>query len=244
MTENGPMTNRAGLALAVATLLFPTLASAESRTFDLAPFDEIEVSSGIKANVTVGGAQSVRVDYDSEDDVQNLEVVVRNGKLLIDLERGFLESLTDWFSDGPDITAYVAVPALTEIGANSGAAVAVDGMSGQFLTVEASSGASLVVEALTGEEVDVGGSSGASIDAAGSCGRLTVEASSGAQLDLGRLQCRDVTVDASSGAGASVFASASIDADASSGAGIEVSGKPDKIDIDTSSGGGIDFDNE
>jgi hypothetical protein len=238
------MTRHAAVVLSAAALLLPTVAFAESRTFDLAPFDEIEVSSGIKANVTIGGAQSVRVDYNTEDDVRNLEVVVRNGKLLIDLERGFLESLTDWFSDGPEITAHVTVPALTEIGANSGATVAVNNMSGQFLTVEASSGASLIVEGLIGDEVEIGGSSGASIDVAGTCGRLSVEASSGAQLDLDRLQCRDVTVDASSGAGASVFASASIDADASSGAGIEVSGKPDKIDIDTSSGGGIDFDNE
>jgi hypothetical protein len=238
------MNRYAAAVLSAAALLMPSAALAESRSFDLAPFDEIEVSSGINARVTVGSAQSVRVDYSTEDDVRNLEVVVRNGKLFIDLERGFLESLTDWFSDGPDIVAHVSVPALTEVGANSGASVAVDGMSGQFLTVEASSGANMVVEELTGEEVDVGGSSGASIDISGTCGRLSVEASSGAQLDLGRLQCRDVTVDASCGAGASVFASASIDADASSGAGIEVSGKPDKIDIDTSSGGGIDFDND
>ena len=52
------MTRHAAVVLSAAALLLPTVAFAESRTFDLAPFDEIEVSSGIKANVTVGARKA------------------------------------------------------------------------------------------------------------------------------------------------------------------------------------------
>lgn len=228
---------------AAAALFVSSAALAETRSFDLSAFDEIHVSSGIKAEIVVGGDQSVLVEAESEDDFDELEISVRNGKLLIGLDRGFFTGLRDLFSRGPDFTAFVTVPALSELDASSGAEVQAKGMSGQFLTIDASSGASITVDELSGEDISASASSGASLDVSGTCDRLGAEASSGGNLDLARLECKDVRVGASSGGQASVFASVSINADASSGGNVEVTGGPDDIEIDVSSGGDIDFNN-
>ncbi|MEH6502172.1 MAG: head GIN domain-containing protein [Pseudoalteromonas distincta] len=227
-----------------AAMLFVTSAAlAETRSFDLSTFDEIHVFSGIKAEIVVGGDQSVVVEAESDDDFDKLEISVRNGKLSIGLDRGLFGGWRGLFSKGPDITAFVTVPILTGLDGSSGAGVQAKGMSGQYLTVEASSGASITVEEISGEDISVSASSGAVIDASGTCGHLGGEVSSGGNLDLARLECKDVRVDASSGGNASVFASVSINADASSGSNIDVAGGPDDIEIDVTSGGDIDFNN-
>ena len=228
---------------ATAAFLLSPAALAETRNFDLPGFDEVHVSSGITAEIIVGGDQSVVVEAEDDDDFDELEVSVRNGKLRIELERSFFESLRDWFSEGPRLTARVSVPALTELEASSGADVDASGMSGQYLVVGASSGAHLTIDEVRGEDVSASASSGASLDAAGTCGRIDANVSSGGHLNLARLECEDVRVDASSGGQAEVFASVSIDANASSGGDVDVAGGPADIEIDTSSGGDIDINN-
>jgi hypothetical protein len=227
---------------AAASLLSPA-ALAETRNFDLPAFDEIHVSSGIKAEIVVGGDQSVVVEAEDDDDFDELEISVRNGKLRIGLERSFFESLRDWFSEGPKLTSRISVPALTELEASSGADVDAKGMSGQYLVVGASSGARLAIDEVNGEDVSASASSGARLDASGTCGRIDASVSSGGRLNLARLECEDVSVDASSGGQAEVFASASVDAEASSGGNVDVAGGPNDIEIDTSSGGDIDINN-
>jgi len=225
----------------VAAALFPAIAQAETRTFDLPPFDRIDVSAGIRAEIVVGGDQSVRIDTDSGT-FQDIEVAVRNGRLVLGLDRGFFNSLLELFSPGSDVVAYVSVPVLNEIDASSGALVEADAMSGEFLSLNSSSGAQISVSEITGDEVRVSSSSGASIDASGACGRLDADTSSGAHLELERLQCDAVGVDASSGASATVFAVVSIDLQASSGGSVDVAGKPGDITVNTSSGGSVAFD--
>jgi hypothetical protein len=225
---------------AAASLLSPA-ALAETRNFDLPGFDEIHVSSGIAAEIVVGGDQSVVVEAEDDDDFDELEVSVRNGKLRIELERRFFKSLRDWFSEGPKITASVSLPALTELEASSGADVDASGMFGQYIVVGASSGARLTIDEVNGEEVSASASSGARLDASGTCGRIDANVSSGGRLNLDRLECKDVRIDASSGGRAEVFASASVDAEASSGGSVDVTGGPNDIEIDISSGGNIDF---
>ncbi len=125
---------------AAAVLFVSPAALAETRSFDLPAFDEIQVSSGIKAEIVVGSDQSVLVEAESDDDFDELEISVRNGKLSIGLDQGFFRSLSGMLSEAPDITAFVTVPGLTELDASSGAAVQAKGMSGQYLTIGASSG--------------------------------------------------------------------------------------------------------
>lgn len=228
-------------AVIAAAALLPASALAETRTYsDLAAFEEIEVSSGINANVTVGGDQSVEVEATEEEDFDQLRVTVRNGRLSIGLDRGIFETLTDWLDEGRDITATISVPSLTEMEASSGADISGSGVTGEFLTFEASSGGSITLEGVDGEDISASASSGGWMAIAGTCDSLEAEASSGGDLDLARLECRGVSVEASSGGAASVFASESVEAGSSSGGSVTVAGKPGDVEIDSSFGGDID----
>lgn len=227
------------VAMACGALIWSTVAAAETRSFELPVFDEIDVSIAIRAEIVVGGGQSVRVEAASARDLDELAVTVRNGTLVIAPGRGFLESLGRWLGGDGDVAAYITVPELRELGARAGADIRATGMSGRDLTVVVSSGARVLLEALAGDEVTADASSGGSLDAAGTCGRLDAQASSGGALDLLRLECETVRVDASSGGGASVFARDSVEASASSGGGVNVAGGPDEVDIDASVGGWV-----
>ena len=238
----------AALSAAAMVLAFgiSPSASAETRTFDLPAFDAVTVTSGVDAEIIVGGDQSVRAEAESGDILDKLELSVRNGRLTIEIDRNFLDfifdgGLSEWFSGGPKVTVHLTTPVLTELEARSGSDVRARGMTGDNLSIDASSGATIDARELTADFVAVDGSSGAWAGVSGTCSRLQGDVSSGAQLSLSELICRDVRVEASSGARASVYATESIEAEASSGGKVGVSGGPREIEVDTSSGGDVDF---
>lgn len=238
------MVLRAAMAAALCTV--PILASAETRDFDLEPFDAVAVTSGVDAEIAVGGEQSVRAEARDGDILDKLRLTVRDDKLEIEIDRIFLEflfegGLGEWLAGGPNVTVYVTVPELTEVDAHAGSDVTAEGMVGRKLSVSATSGARLVAQDVEAGFLAVDASSGASAKVVGSCDRLEAETSSGARLQAEDVTCEDVRVQASSGGQASVHATVSVDAAASSGGGIDVWGRPDDIEIDTNSGGDVDF---
>jgi hypothetical protein len=229
----------AGIFLGVTVM--SSAAYAESRQFDLSSFTEIEISSGVRAEVKVGAPQAVSIEADKRDAFDKLSVEVRNGKLQIGIERGFLESFGELLSGNqPRVTASIALPVLTRIEASAGARVSADVMIGDSLKVDASSGASVTVASLRGAKVSVSASSGGNADLAGRCERLDVSASSGGALELEKLQCAAVRINVSSGGHAAVYASASVDAHASSGGSASVAGKPSEVSVESTFGGHVE----
>ena len=73
----------------------------------------------------------------------------------------------------------------------------------------------------------------------GSCAGLRVDVSSGADFEGEALKCETASVDASSGAGADAFATRSASGNASSGGNVTFHGRPPEITKDTSSGGSV-----
>ena len=241
---------RGTTTLAAATMiaalgLSPTRA-AEIRTFDLPAFDAVDISSGVDAEIIVGGDQLVRAEAEDRDILDKLELSVRNGRLTVEIDRNFLDfifdgGLSEWFSGGPKITVYLSAPVLTWLEASSGSDVRVRGMTGDNLSIDAASGAVIDARELSAGFIAVDGSRGAWAGVSGSCERLQGDVSSGATLSLRKLICRHAQVEASSGARVSVHATESVDAEASSGGRVDVFGAPRVIEVDTSSGGDVDF---
>lgn len=229
-----------GLAAIAAGLLLSTTGAAlsASKTYEVGSFTAVEISSGIHATIEVGPAQSVRAESPRQRDLDDLVVEVRNGKL-----RAYSDwNLLDLFNfAGPRIDMVITVPALDDAEANSGADIALTGISGKTVALTSTSGAGIDATGVAGKTIRIEVTSGANIDVRGACGNADVEVTSGANLRADRLECADVDVNASSGASASVFASSSVKADASSGANIDVRGKPASVDIDESSGGDVDI---
>jgi len=230
-----------GVAAIAAGLLLSTTGAAlsASKTYDVEAFTAVEISSGINATIEVGPAQSILAESPRQRDLDDLVVEVRNGRL-----RAYSDwNLLDLFNfGGPRIDISITVPALDDAEANSGADIAVTGISGETVALRSTSGAGIDATGVAGKTIRIEVTSGADLDAQGACGSADVKVTSGATLRADRLECADVEVDASSGGNAVVFASSSVKADASSGANIDVRGRPASVDIDESSGGDVDID--
>jgi hypothetical protein len=224
---------------AVLCLAAPATALAASKTFDVEPFTAIEISSGIDAIVTVGGAtQSVVAESPKQEELDELIVEVRDGKFHAHTDRDFFD-LFDWAESDRQTRITITVPALTAAEANSGADIDVSGISGDSVRLASSSGADLEATAVSGKSFDLNSSSGADLTVAGTCESARVDVSSGSDLHADKLLCADVEANASSGSDAEVYASASIRANVSSGASIDVYGKPATVEDEVSSGGEV-----
>ena len=200
--------------ITVGACAFASAAQAdETREFDFDTFDRIDIAAGMEAEITVGGAQSVRVETD-RGDFSDLIIRVENGELYVK---------RDWKGRGwgrkPKYRVFATVADLNGVEASSGSSVEARGVSGGDFEADVSSGASVSLE--------------------GSCDEIDAEASSGASLDARDLTCAAAEADASSGASISVHASEKVDAEASSGASVTVYGGPTDVRSDKSSGGSV-----
>jgi hypothetical protein len=226
-------------AAALAAAFAPAAALAASKAFDLGPFTQIEISSGIDAIVTVGGTQSITAESPRQEEIDELIVEVKDGKL-----HAYRDwSIFDIFSFGERQTKLtIAVPALSSVSADSGSDVDVTGITGDAVTLRSSSGADLNIKAATAKHYDADVSSGAGLDIDGTCESAKLNASSGADLNAEKLLCADVDANASSGSDLEAYASVSIKANASSGSDLKVHGKPPTVQQDASSGADISID--
>ena len=207
---------RVALSVATAAAALSATAFAATKTFDLEDFDEIDVSAGVIADVTVGGGYAISVEAE-DSELERLRVEVKGRTLIIARdERGMR-----WTRRRGKIEATIALPALTAAEASSGARLVATGVDAGAFSVEASSGAR--------------------IEATGRCESVDAEASSGASVDAGDLVCARAAVDVSSGASIRVHATDEVRADASSGGSVRVAGDPPRRAIETSSGGSVRF---
>jgi hypothetical protein len=232
-TSIGPI-----LATALAALgIIASPAIAAEKTFDLPAFTAVDISSGINAEIAVGGAQGIVAESPDPGLIERMQIRVVGSEL----QAWFDWSLFDLFNLGIDrpVTLRISVPELVQAEASAGADVVVTGMTGDALELEASSGSDIRATAIAGGAVSVSASSGANVDAEGTCTTGDFEASSGADIDAEGLRCADAAVEVSSGANAKISASASVKAEASSGADVTVHGAPEQVDSETSSGGDV-----
>ena len=221
-------------AIAVSSL--PVFA--DTKSYDLSGFDEISISSGIDAEITIGSDFSIVADARNRDTFDKLDISVRGHTLYIDRDGSVVDLL---FGDRERLSLKITLPELDEIDANAGSDVFISGVFGDRLTASASSGADIELENVTSAGVSLTASSGAKIEAIGSCKSLEIDVSSGADVKARELECETVDASASSGAGTDVFASESITSRASSGGDVNVYGAPKNTDISNSTGGGTDL---
>jgi hypothetical protein len=230
------------LSAAVAAILSISTAgtaAAASKTFDVEAFTAVEIGSGLDAVVTVGGAQAIIAESPTQEELDELIIEVRDGKLKAWTDWDILD-LFDWAGDR-QTRITITVPALTEVAANSGADVDVSAIAGDSISLSASSGADLSVAGASGKSFDLNASSGADLRVEGTCESAKVDSSSGSDLRADRLLCQSVDANASSGASADVHATGTLTANVSSGATLNVYGKPATVDDNVSSGGDLEL---
>jgi hypothetical protein len=166
-------------AVALLCAVAPASAFAASKTFDVAPFTAIEITSGINARVTVGGALAVAAEARDQDQLDELKIDVSGGRL---------KAYVDWNLLGflaPDrqIKLTITVPSLDTVDSSSGADVEVTGLAGDLVTLRASSGSDVNAERLLCADVEAIASSGSDLDVHATAS-IKAEASSGSDLTV------------------------------------------------------------
>lgn len=219
---------------AIAALFMAGTATAETRTFDVGSFTEIDVSGGLDLEFTAGGAQSVTV-LNKKDDFSDIVVEVKGDTLVLKRKKN------NWgggWKKRPQYLVTVSAPVLNAIEASSGSDVDGAGLTG-VVSIDASSGADVTVRDIQASSVGLESSSGSDITVAGTCSDVRAESSSGSDIEAKSLICANGRADASSGSDISIYVSGSLRAEASSGADIDVYGGPTDVASDKSSGGSV-----
>ena len=223
--------------LATTACLLALPATADTQTYNVGSFSELDVSRGIEVQFTTGDTQSI-VGEAKRGDIERLEIEIDDGVLVISREnqRG------GWFRGGNQDKFLVTItaPAINAIDASSGSSVSADAVSGDAVSLSTSSGANIRVDTVSSGDLNLDTSSGSRIEVNnGTCNSAEADASSGSSIDAEGVICETLTADVSSGASVRGHATLGVTAEASSGGSVKVSGSPTNVNVDKSSGGSV-----
>ena len=206
-----------------------------SRTYTVAGFSALDISSGIEAKFSAGGAQSVLVENENGA-WDKIEVKVEDDTLV--LKRPYTSGL-GYTRNKEKFLVTISAPVLSSLEASSGALVSGTGLSGDDVLIDMSSGSNVSVTDIDASQLTVDTSSGSNATLSGTCSKVSIDTSSGSNVRAGQLVCQYASIDSSSGSNVSVTATQSLTAEASSGASVKVGGAPLNTDISKSSGGSV-----
>jgi hypothetical protein len=226
-------------ALAAPIAILPSIAFAESRTFEVDTFHGVDIATGIHATVAGGAAPSVVVDAKDAGSLDGLRVEVRDGILHVWRDWN-IGDLFNW-GGAPEINVTIGTQMLDTLEASSGALIDASVVMGEEIGLEASSGATIRTDKIEGMFYMIEASSGARIETSGFCTDANLEASSGASIAAKDLDCKTAKVEVSSGAGIELTVHDKLSADASSGGSATIHGHPSIGTLDSDSGGSVNF---
>ena len=229
------------LALTAAAVLAGLSASsalADSKTITVDTFTGVEITSGIRANIAVGGPLSVVAESNNAADLNDLRFEVRNG---------VFHAWYDWnifgafdFS-GRDITLTITVPTLESVEATSGSTVEAMGLAAGDLVLKSTSGSTLRAAGITATAYKVEVTTGSSMSISGTCESLDAEVTTGASLTAKDVACADVWAEVTTGASATVTANGTIGGEVTTGGSLTVYGGPEVKHLETTTGGSTNF---
>lgn len=221
--------------VSVAALCLAGAATAETRSYDVGSFTNIDISAGLDLDFTAGEAQSVMVENE-KGDFSDIEVDVRGDTLVLKRKKNMNWG---WNRKRARYSITVSAPQISGLEASSGSDVSGRNMTGSDILIDVSSGADVNVTGVDGGTVTIETSSGSDASVSGTCVTVRAESSSGSDIEARDLICQNGYADASSGSDIAIHASASVDAEASSGADVDVYGGPVDVSSDKSSGGSV-----
>jgi hypothetical protein len=227
-------------ALAVPTLLLSLSAFAEGATREetrqVDDFNGVEVSHGLKAEVTVG-PKSVRLSGD-EKKLSQVRTEVVNGTLVVRMEK------ESWHGSSQGIRVIISTPKLTHVDASGGSQVDAQATAADAFSAEASGGGSISVKNLDSHKLSVEVSGGSEVTLQGRADELKLEASGGAQVHGKQLTLKSLDVDASGGTQIEANPSERIEAELSGGSSVDVESNPTQRDVSSSGGSQVHFRNK
>jgi len=216
--------------LTITLLFFMAFAVAQQpQEKQVGDFNEVKVFDLIEINLIASSTNKVVI---SGEDVDDVEVINKNGKLKIRMK-------FDRIFDGNQTFVEVHYKELMTIDANEGAQIVSDGLIKQnYLELKAQEGGQIKV-GLQVEKLDVRAVTGGIIEATGTVKNQNVVLNTGGIYEGERLETEQTEVKVSAGGEAAIKASVLADAKVRAGGYIEIHGNPDTIKKDKVFGGKI-----
>ncbi|MEQ1901786.1 MAG: DUF2807 domain-containing protein, partial [Devosia sp.] len=210
--------NKLSIAASAALLLLSSTAVfAETRTLDVGSFKGVEIASGIKADISVGGAQSVVAEGLNAGDFDSFRYEVRGEVLYVWYDWNIFQ-IFDFSAHRMSLT--ISVPGINSATITSGSNAEIRGVTGDHLKAEVTSGASARIYDAAASSYSLSATSGANLTIDGTCVSATAEATTGASVSAKDLLCADVKAEATTGASVKIAASATFEGESTTGAGI------------------------
>jgi hypothetical protein len=227
---------RLACALLLMAGLMPSVALAQSRSYQVSPFTAVEIANGLHAEINVGGNYTIIAHAKDAAMLESVNIDVAGGKLTASLgpQRAAASG-----SQAGEVTITISAPELKSATARTGAIVNVVGMGAEDISLEVSSKAVLEVTGATGTSYHLSAAGEGQLMVAGACETATIQASGSAKLQAQSLLCDTVQITAGGRAHAAVYASGSVKADASGSATIDVMGHPRHVERKQSGGGTV-----
>ncbi|WP_426756134.1 head GIN domain-containing protein [Myxococcus sp. Y35] len=205
---------------------------------EVADFDEVSVSHGIKAEVKVG-PKSVRLEG-PEELLSRITLEVDDGTLRTRVDN---KSSLNRFR-GSSVRLYVSSPRVEGIHASGGSRVEADATRTDEFDVGASGGSIINVRGVDARQVEAEASGGSQVTLSGRATDFDAEASGGSivhALDVRGVKTLDA--EASGGSRVEVDASERVSGEASGGSIIQLVSQPSQSNVSTSGGSRVVYKN-
>ncbi|MFN2546002.1 MAG: head GIN domain-containing protein [Myxococcales bacterium] len=205
------------MRLALVAALVSTAAVARGEDRDVPAFSAVHISSGMKANISIGPRKAVHIEAD-EETLPLIETPVEDGTLEVRFK-----SHTRWRGEH-DVRLTIQTPELHGVGASGGSIVRAVFSRGQRSEIEASGGSEITVRGIDAAEVDAQASGGSILTIDGNADRVTLQLSGGSQLHGRDFSARDANVHGSGGSQAELKANGKLRGSLSGGSQLHVTG--------------------
>lgn len=197
-------------------------------------FSSVHISSGMRATITLGSPQPVRLEGD-ERTLSLVETVVEDGTLKVRFKSH------SFINDSEGVRVTIQTPELRGVGASGGSIVKAEFSRGQQIDIEASGGSEIHGRSIDAGDLDVEASGGSILTLSGSVDRVRLQLSGGSQLHGRDLSTRDLDVHGSGGSEAELRASGSVRGSLSGGSQLHASGGA-STKVSTSGGSEVSSD--
>lgn len=195
----------------------PAAHAAASRAFSVGDFTSVSLGGSHNVVVRVGPATSVRAEGAAED-LDRLEIMVKNGDLHIGTKKGAKWSIGFRRHEAP-VTIYVTTPALASAAIGGSGDMTIDKVEGSRFSASIGGSGDMEVAALQVGEAsfNIAGSGG--IKAAGTAGSTSVAVAGSGDVDVAGLASRTASI--------SIVGSGDVRAQATGSADISIMGSGD-----------------
>ncbi len=230
------------LAAVISTSCVYAAKEKVERSFKLEYFNELDVTSAIKVNLTQGNENSIVIKADEEVIDYVTFRITRENELEIFIDQSFFDKVKRGFKGVGEVEVDLTFTDLKEISASAASFIeAAETINLTKLSVEATSASKIVLN-INATEVDAEATSAATIVLSGQADSLDAEVTSAAEIKASDLTVKRADLEATSAGNIKVRVNGTAEAEASSAGNIRIYGDAQLRRVEANSGGSVKLD--